>query len=707
MLLHPWLLAGLAGASLPILIHLIGRRRAPTVRFAAFDFLMAINERLARRERLRQLLLLLLRTLAIIALVLAVARPVPIRSAAAPAVSRRLAIVLDASLSMGYVRDGRTLLERGKRLARETLSHLQPGDAATLVVAGREVHPVFQTPTLDLAAVRGALERIEQPEGVADLGAAIDAALAQLGGDGSGATLVVISDLSQNSFEGLRPTAMDPPPEVRLIDAAERESPAALGNVAIERVTVERTGEAASERRIKVLLRNYGAEAVADRPMELSLDGVVTQRGFVSIEPRGSEEKTLTHTFDGTGIFHGTVRLAAAENGYGADDSMSFVVDVAPGVRVLAVNGDPRTVPYEDELFFLERALQAVPRGEPPIELRIVSRDELLDPNAGVSFEGVDVVLLANVGELPEGAVAQLRRFVAGGGGLLFTLGEQVDFERANQSYGDLLPHTLRDLHKAADEVAGTPPLGVTDVDWDHPILAGLGAAVEESLRASRTSRYFNVDVGAAVRALPLLRFDNGAPALLERRAAGDGRVMLLTTSVDVDLSDLALRSAFPPLVQRSVRYLARAVSGAGVEPMRVGQEVEIPVPTGAQALALVSPNGKRLEVDTGDTSRRRARFGPLGELGIYSAEARQPEWTRVPRLDVAVNQSLLESDFMPVSAERVAEALGGGEDERTVAVTVGTGQYGDPFEQRGWATYLLLGLCLLFISESLLASRG
>src|SRR4051812_18989012 len=68
-LLHPWLLTGLAGASLPVLIHLIGRKRAPTVFFAAFDFLMAVNKRLARRERLRQLLLLLLRTAAIAALV--------------------------------------------------------------------------------------------------------------------------------------------------------------------------------------------------------------------------------------------------------------------------------------------------------------------------------------------------------------------------------------------------------------------------------------------------------------------------------------------------------------------------------------------------------------------------------------------------------------------------------------------------------------
>ena len=75
--MHPWLLVGLLGAALPVIIHLIGQRKAPTVRFAAFDFLVAVNKRLARREKLRQFLLLLLRTLAVAAMVFAMARPMP------------------------------------------------------------------------------------------------------------------------------------------------------------------------------------------------------------------------------------------------------------------------------------------------------------------------------------------------------------------------------------------------------------------------------------------------------------------------------------------------------------------------------------------------------------------------------------------------------------------------------------------------------
>ena len=705
-LLHPWLLTGLAGASLPVLIHLIGRKRAPNVYFAAFDFLMAVNKRLARRERLRQLLLLLLRTAAVVALAMAAARPMPLQHAAAATANRRVALVVDTSGSMAYKRDGSTLLDRAKKQGREVLSHLQPGDGITLVVAGAEVRAHASVPTLNHSEVRTALDAIEAPEGVADLGGAIDKALSQMGSDGSGVSLVVLSDLSQNSFDHLRPTAMDPPPEIHLVDAAERRTPTPLGNLAVERVTVERSADSAAERQFKVVVRNHGGEAVTARPVELRIGGTVTQRGYIDVPARSSAEKTLTHTFDTPGVFPAEVRLAASDaDGYDRDDAMQVVVDVARGVRVLAVNGEPRTTPYEDELFFVERALAAVPKGDPPITLSIVEPGQLSD--GGTDLTGFDAVILANVEALPDPQIAKLKEFAQNGGGILFTMGPQVHFERANAAFGDLLPHPLRDLHLAADPAAGTPALGIGDFDWDHPILQGLGMNAEESLRASRTARYFSLDVGAGVKARTLLRFENGAPALVEERRGTSGRVMLLTTSVDLDFSDLPLRTAFVALLQRTVRYLARAVDATASVGVRVGGAAEVPVPTGALGLALVSPSGERLEQVLKAGTGGRARFVDLDETGFYQAQVLHKTWEREPRLDVAVSAALEESDFMPVRAEHVSEALGGSQKGKAVSVTVGTSQQGDPFAIRGFASYLLLGLCLLFVSESLLAARG
>lgn len=703
-LLHPWLLVGLVGASLPILIHLIGRRRAPTLRFAAFDFLVAVNKRLARRERLRQLLLLLMRTLALIALALAVARPTLQRLGAVEAGSRRLAIVLDASASMAYEGASGSLFDDARGQARDLLTHLQPGDMATVIVAGAEVRSLVQAPTLEMSHLRKGLDELGAPAGVADLGTAIDTALVQLG-EGRGATLVIISDLSQNSFEHLRPTGMDPPPEIRLLDAAGREQPVALGNLAIEATDVEPTAQSASERRFRVLVRNYGGGRVEGRAMELIIDDVVTHRAYIDLQGRSSDEKVLTHSFDNPGVYRGRVRLEFdAGDGYAIDDEAMFVVEITAGVQVLVVNGDPRTTPHEDELFFLERALGSIPRGDPPIRPKIIGQEELA---AQQNLDAFDVILLANVGSLTDTEVHDLRDFLHKGGGLFIGLGANVNFEAVNERFADLLPHPLRDIHQAEDPNAGTAPLGMGDMDWDHPILQGLGLPLEESLRASRTARYFNLDVGASRKARPILAFDNGAPALIEGLSTGKGRSLMLTTTLDVDFSDLALRSAFPALMQRSVRYLARAVQTRVATHSRVGGTVEIPVPTGARGVALVGPSGQRREVLLEESGGHRVSIADLSPVGFHKAEVLLGEWARTPTLDVAVSPSLVESDFMPVRPQHVSEALGGDEESSDLAVAVGLGEQDDPFALRGYAPYLLLALCFLFVGESLLASRG
>ncbi|MEL6339777.1 MAG: BatA and WFA domain-containing protein [Myxococcota bacterium] len=706
--LHPALLVGLVGASIPLVIHLIGKRRAPTVRFAAFDFLVAINKQLARRERLRQFLLLLLRTLAIAAAVFAVARPTRSQAVLAPTTSRRLALVFDASSSMAYRLDGSTLLERGQRMARDVVAGLQPGDAVALVIAGPEVRAPFQVPNADLNAVRRAIDGIEAAEGYADLGTAIETALAQLGDDAAGAELMVIGDLSRNSFSSIRPTALDPPPGVRLLDVASREDARPLPNLAVERVDVTRSPESASERVFAVTVRNYGDTEVKRRPLEFRIGDEVTQRSFVTVGPRSTEEKRLTVRFEGTGAYRCEVRLSPdREDGLEADDRYRLQVELNRGVGVLAINGDPRTTPYDDELFFVERALQSVPSGDSPIRLRIVAADELRTPDSAIALDGFDVVLLANVSELPSSVVASLSEAVGDGLGVVFALGPRVEFERANQVFGSLLPNPLRDLFRAADEVTGAPPLAIDELDTEHPILRGLDEAFTNGLRGSRTGRYFNVDVGASQRARTVLRFENGAPALLERASVEGGRVLLFTTALDVDMSDIALRTAFPALVQRTMRYAAGALGGGGVRPVRQNGFASVPLPTGASKLELTAPSGTSEELAPDSASQRAIETEVLPEVGYYTARVRDKEWQRAELLDIPVNVSLEESDYSPVSVERVSGALGGDGGRSPVLVSMGTQGDSDPFSQRGPATYLLLAFALFFIGESVLASRG
>ena len=182
---------------------------------------------------------------------------------------------------------------------------------------------------------------------------------------------------------------------------------------------------------------------------------------------------------------------------------------------------------------------------------------------------------------------------------------------------------------------------------------------------------------------------------------------MLLTTSVDLGFTDLPLRSGFPALLQRMVRYLAGAQAAPQAPTTRLGRPVAVLVPTGARGLALESPSGERIERLVSASGGRRVVFPELAEIGIYRAYLLGEETRRAARLDVVVNGSLRESDFAPVDVGQVVTALGGGGDEGTVQLSALVHGQTDPFESRGYAPWLLVGLACLFLSECLLASRG
>src|SRR5438105_15203547 len=139
-LLNPWYLAGLVAIGIPLLVHLSRSRRTKKMRFSTTRFFTDQFLRSYRMSRLKELLLLACRMplfgLFAIALAQPLLRPKNI-SAAGLEGDRTVVLVLDNSASMGYVEDGKTLLERAREAARGVVSGLRDGDRVAIVLAGR------------------------------------------------------------------------------------------------------------------------------------------------------------------------------------------------------------------------------------------------------------------------------------------------------------------------------------------------------------------------------------------------------------------------------------------------------------------------------------------------------------------------------------------------------------------------------------------
>lgn len=225
--LQPLALLGLAAAAIPTLIHFMGRKLPPVVSFPALRYLSETERVHSRRLKLRNLLLLILRTAVIVFLILAASRPVARVAIGSSHNPTALALVLDNSLSSGAVVGGQrvldVLIERGKRI----LDRLGEDDWLWVVLADglpRRVTPL---------ALLGILDSVSPSPIRLDVGQAVRAA-ARVVADAPlvGHEVVVVSDLQESALSaGEEPVskvlAWLPPelPANRGIDSARPEPP--------------------------------------------------------------------------------------------------------------------------------------------------------------------------------------------------------------------------------------------------------------------------------------------------------------------------------------------------------------------------------------------------------------------------------------------------------------------------------------------------
>ena len=198
------LLVGLAAVAAPVLIHLISRRRARRVRFAAIEFVLRSQRRSARSIRLRQFLLLLLRCLFVAAIALAIAQPVlsedDVTAADQPPVA--VALVVDASASMQAVIDGKSAFARAIDQARQTVDELPADTPVCVTRCGLPLSDALAPATFDHRAVRASLDAMQPGFSRSDLGAcAAHAASLLMSTPGEGERkIIVLSDLASHAL---------------------------------------------------------------------------------------------------------------------------------------------------------------------------------------------------------------------------------------------------------------------------------------------------------------------------------------------------------------------------------------------------------------------------------------------------------------------------------------------------------------------------
>jgi hypothetical protein len=658
--LAPAFLLGLLALAVPVLIHLVHRERRETKPFPSLMFLKRVPHRSVRRRRIRQWLLLALRSAALAFLALAFAEPVlesagRARALTGGAVAR--VVLVDRSYSMGY----QDRWPRALQAARGVLGEARRGDRTALVFFGEAAH-VAAPLTDDRAVLEAALGGAELGWGGTRFAPALTLGLRLL--DESGLPkreLVLVSDFQSRALDGLDEVRLPAGTELRSVSLSQ----GATHNRGITEVTLQRVYEGGRERvAVAARIARQGEGSGGVVPVTLELGGLEADRRSVEL----ADESAVTVRFDPipfpAAAQQAVVRLAGDD--LPQDDAFRFILAPGQDLGVLIVGRDGSRA---TENLFLRRALAI---GDRP---RFDVRERMRSAVRPQDLASVGVVLL-NDAAWPDGEAGRaLHAFVNRGGGVLAALGAR------SGGSGD----TAGLVDRSADW-GGT----IAFLDYQHPALELFRRPRSGDFASARFLRYrmLRPPDDSAV----LARFDDGNPALVETRL-GDGRVLLWTSSLDTLWNDLPLQPVFLPFLHRLVAHAA----GYAERPAwrQVGDVLELPALAAGRWVGL-NPLAERA-LRGGD-----GRFVRLESAGFYELRPSGDEGAKAP-LIVAVNADPSESDLKAADPEEVTGGLNHAGSAPLSAAAVA----GDEPErsQDGW-WFLLLAALAVLATETALSNR-
>jgi hypothetical protein len=700
--LNPAFLWGALAASIPVIIHLINRRRARTVRFPAVKFVLRSERRVARKYRVKQWLLLALRTLILFLLTTALAEPVlqpNVGDLAEINQTRAVVLILDNSMSMAYQAAGTHSWELAKEAAGLVLQELRPQDQGALLplVAAGEPPQALSGDRVWLIQRVGELTQTYQ---AGDLIDSLQRAYTLLKtSDAAKKEIVVITDRTRVPWVGVEPATLrtiDPQVQMTVISVGPA---GALDNTTVREVRLDQQAIVAGVRtKLTANVTNYGTEDRKQVPVRLLVDGKTLDQRLLDLPKRTTTGVAFDIGFDQPGYREGMITLGG--DALPVDDQFYFAVPVRKALRVLLIDGDPRTTLVASETFYLMNALNPERASRlGPIQPRVVPVEEAERLRLG----DFDIIVLANVRNLSQDLRARLMDFANQGGGLWWFLGHHVDPVVYNRSLFDVPTRLLPARLGPPLDRPEAHPVTLQIQAGGHPLFKPFGDKGQDALAGVRVRRLISTETTS----LPpssrvLLALPDGRPLLLEG-TAGKARVLLFTSTADVDWNELAVTTGYLPLIQMGMTYLAGRDA-----PERLAVDVRLPQPL---TFKLAEPQKEAL-ITVVDPQGKETRLFPQEREGQVQAESpatQVPGFYRVSvgqeSAVVAGNTPLEESDINPFRPDEIREKFPG------IPLAFVEWERGQPIrppqvEPTSLAGWFLIGLLVLMLVEGVFANR-
>ncbi|MGC4031911.1 MAG: BatA domain-containing protein [Tepidisphaeraceae bacterium] len=627
--LTPLYIAGVLAVALPVLFHLLKRSPQKQQTFSSLMFLAPTPPRFARRSRISNWLLLLLRAAALVLLALAFARPF-FRSDAAIAAGgqggRFVGVLVDVSASMRR----EDLWQQAQRHANAVLDSLGPQDHAALFFFDRTLRQAVsfeQWQRLDaaqrLAAFRGELEKASPTWESTSLGDAVAQAAEIVAAAGQArtesasqpGTVVLISDLQQGGHaDALQGHAW--PESVRL--DVRPVTAKSKTNAAVQLIIPQAdASDAADDRPCVRVSNNAGGEVDRFTVSWANANGVIASVPPQPVDVPAGASRVVRFDWPPANLSADRLVLNGDDSDF---DNTLYVVPPRKAVARVRFAGDDAVDDPEGLAFYLRTALGDTPRKQVDFVAGIK------EPLVGEKLNGADLLVIGR--PLGADSATAVNAFAASGENVLWVLRSAADIAGLESTIGT-------SGLQASESNRPTFSL-ISRLDTTHPLLAPFADARFGDFSRIHFWKHRVLSFTGQTRPKVLAAFDNG-DAFLSEFTVGRGRVFVMTSGWQPGDSQLALSSKFLPILDGLIRPRGNELARTQYV---VGGTISVPE----------SPSGFTLRKPDGSTVRPSDTAGLLDVPGKYAVEIDGKS------AEIVVNLRPDESRTMPLSAADFAQ---------------------------------------------------
>ncbi len=605
--LNPLVLFGLIAASIPIIIHLLNLRRLKVIEFSSLQFLKEMQKNKMRKVRIRQILLLILRTLAIIFLVLSFSRPTirNINLAGLGAeVKNTIILVIDDTPSMSVEDKKGTYISQAKKLAEKILALSEEGDEIYLLKFSdlNLFREDFEQASKNLALRE--IENIEVKDvsrTFLDVFISISKILDKT--KNLSKEVYILTDFQKSNLpEDLSvlpklDKSFDANTRVYIFKIGEKET----FNISVDSLQVlTRIFEINKPVNLNASLTNHSSENGVNISSNLFYnDKKVAQKG-IDIKSNSSGNFSFTGQIKDYGFVSG--KLEIEDDDFLKDNFRYFNFFVPEKIKVLMVSEN------QNDLLFINLVLsQTIDENSEPVFSITQTSTQFFN---SYKPENYDILVVSSPEKIFN--LTPFKNYILNGGKALIIPGANSSVIAFSKAIENLGLNSMIGVTGSKDSKSSFTRF--KEIDFNHPIFSGIFSdKTQRKIESPKIFMSFNYK--PTLNGKDIINLENNYSFLAEEKI-GNGVVLLLTSAIDLSWNELPLKPIFVPMINRTALY---ANANGNNLSFIAGEEIQFkPFKRITGQLKVQSPDGKEIVYSTENFTKDYIRLGQFENAGNY-----------------------------------------------------------------------------------------